>query len=99
MTDLRDYSRIELEVVALVEDLIQDWGLALEGPLGGHTRLFQDLDFASVDIIQLCVAIEQNYERKFGFQDLLMKSGAYVSEITIGEVAAFVAKRTNKQGQ
>jgi acyl carrier protein len=87
--------RFEQRVVAIVEDLIQDWGLELSEPIGAHTRLFRDLDFASVDIIQLCVAIEQDCDRKLGFQDLLMKQGAYVSELTIGEIGAFVAKRMN----
>jgi acyl carrier protein len=88
-------SRFERRVVAIVEDLIQDWGLELGERVGAHTRLFRDLDFASVDIIQLCVAIEQDCDRKLGFQDLLMKDGAYVSELTIGEISAFVAKRMN----
>jgi acyl carrier protein len=90
---------IEQQVVAIVEDLTQDWGLELQGRISGATRLFKDLDFASVDIIQLCVAIEQNYNRKLGFQDLLMKEGAYVSDLTIGQVAEFVAKRTSKEMQ
>lgn len=97
MTEGRDNSRIESAVVAIVEDLIQDWGLQLDGRIGAPTRLFADLDFASVDIIQLCVAIEQSYDRKLGFQDLLMKEGAYVSELTIGEVADFVAERSNHE--
>ena len=47
------------------------------------TMLVADLDFASVDIIQLCVALEQSYERKLGFQDLLMKDGSYVGDLSL----------------
>ncbi len=96
MTEQGNSSLIEQQVVAIVEDLTQDWGLELDGRICGATRLSRDLDFASVDIIQLCVAIEQSYNRKLGFQDLLMKGGAYVSDLTIGQVAEFVASRTSQ---
>ena len=86
-------------IVAIVEDLIQDWGHELESPIDADTRLFQDLDFASVDIIQLCVAIEESHGRKLGFQDLLMSDGSYVSELTIGEVIEFVNQKTNGNDQ
>ncbi len=55
--------------------------------------LVADLDFASVDIIQLCVALEQSYERKLGFQDLLMKDGSYVGDLSLAQVAAHVESR------
>lgn len=77
-------------VVAIVEDLTQDWGLDLDAPVGADTKVVADLEFASVDIIQLCVALEQCYDRRFGFQDLLMKDGSYVGDLTLGQLAAFV---------
>jgi acyl carrier protein len=80
-------------VCAIVDDLIQDWGLELEQPVGAATLLVADLDFASVDIIQLCVALEQSYERKLGFQDLLMRNGSYVSDLTLQQVADHVEAR------
>ena len=80
-------------VCAIVEDLIQDWGLDLDGPVGAATLLVADLDFASVDIIQLCVALEQSYERKLAFQELLMRDGKYVSDLSLSQVAAHVESR------
>ncbi len=85
-------------VVAIVEDLTQDWGLDLEGPIGTETKVVADLEFASVDIIQLCVALEQCYERRFGFQDLLMKDGSYVGDLTLGTLAAFVDSKLTSGG-
>lgn len=82
---------IEKTLVEIVEDLIQDWGLELDEGIAGHTNLVNDLDFASVDIIQLCVAIEQHYGHKMGFQELLMKDGSYVSDLSIAQIAGFVA--------
>jgi len=83
--------KIEKTLIEIVEDLVFDWGIDLNGGLRGKTLLVDDLEFASVDIIQLCVAIEQNYDRKFGFQDLLMKNGSYVSDLSISQVAEFLS--------
>ena len=77
-------------IVAIVEDLVQDWGLQLDEPISGSSLLVQDLEFASVDIIQLCVAVEQHFARKLGFQDLLMENGSYVPDLSLAQVAAFV---------
>lgn len=92
MSDLKKATTIET-VVAIVQDLTQDWGLDLESPVGPATLLAGDLEFASVDIIQLCVALEQCYERRFGFQDLLMKDGSYVGDLSLGQFASFIDTR------
>lgn len=92
MIEQNSYDSVLQIVVRIVDDLIRDWGLDLEEPLAAHTRLAKDLDFVSVDFIQLLVAIEQHYERKFGFQNLLMVDGSYVSDLTIAQIAEFVGK-------
>jgi acyl carrier protein len=84
---------VEKTLLEIVRDLIQDWGLCLDDDIKGHTKLVADLEFASVDIIQLCVAIEQHYGHKMGFQDLLMKDGSYVSDLSITQVADFLVDR------
>lgn len=84
---------IETSLVKIVDDLVQDWGLDLEDDISGDTLLVNDLDFASVDIIQLCVAIEEYYSRKFGFQDLLMEDGRYVSDLSIAQMTDFIGKK------
>jgi acyl carrier protein len=89
MTNLKKDTTIAT-VVAIVEDLTQDWGLDLAVPCGEQTKVVADLEFASVDIIQLCVALEQCYGRRFGFQELLMKDGSYVGDLSLGQLAAFV---------
>jgi acyl carrier protein len=83
----------EQTVIAVVEDLIQDWGLDLDGGIGPATRVVADLGFASVDIIQLCVALEQVYECKLRFQDLLMKDGSYVGDLSVAQFARFIESR------
>ena len=81
---------IEKTLIEIVDDLTQDWGINLNGGITGKTLLGNDLEFASVDIIQLCVAIEQHYDRKFGFQDLLMDDGSYVSDLSVAQIVEFL---------
>lgn len=90
-TLLRDNA--EGTVIAVIEDLIQDWGLELDGGVTAQTRLVANLEFASVDIIQLCVALEQAYERKLGFQNLLMKDGSYVGDLSVAQIGNFIETR------
>jgi acyl carrier protein len=86
-------AQLESAVIAIVDDLVQDWGLDLTDGIASTTRLVADLEFASVDIIQLCVALEQHYDRKLGFQDLLMVDGSYVSDLSIAQIARFIEPR------
>lgn len=96
MTTLRKATTIDT-VVAIVEDLTQDWGLDPTTPIGPDTLLAADLEFASVDIIQLCVALEQCYGRRLGFQDLLMKDGSYIGDISLAQFASFVDARLTQE--
>lgn len=90
-TDIAEITRV---IVDILEDLTQDWGLDLDEPVGPESRLVEDLEFASVDIIQLCVAIEEHYENnKMGFQDLLMVDGRYVDDLKVKQFADFVTSK------
>lgn len=84
---------IQATVIAITLDLIQDWGLDLSDNIEGATSFVKELEFASVDIIQLCVAIEQHYGRKLGFQDLLMVDGSYVSDLTVGQISQYIQSK------
>ena len=84
-------------VITIVNDLTQDWGLDNTAPAGAKTLLAADLEFTSVDIIQLCVALEECYERRFGFQDLLMRDGSYVGALSLGQLSAFVDTQLIKE--
>ncbi len=84
---------VQETVIEIAKDLVQDWGVEPDGGITGSTKLAADLQFASVDIIQLCVAIEQHYGQKIGFQNLLMKDGSYVSDLSLSQMAEFVDER------
>jgi acyl carrier protein len=97
MRNLKSETTIET-VVAIVQDLTQDWGLEYDAPIGADTMLAKDLQFASVDIIQLCVALEECHGCRLGFQDLLMKDGSYVGDLSLGHMSAFVDIKLNHAG-
>jgi len=84
-------------VIMIIEDLVQDWELNLDEAISQETFLVNDLNFSSVDIIQLCVALEQNYERKLGFHELLMEDGKYVGDLSIQQISVFLESKLKNQ--
>lgn len=82
------------QLVALLQDFIQDWDAEPESGIERQTRLLADLGFESIDVIQLVVAIEQEFGRgKLQFEKLLMVNGRYVDDLSVGQIADFVASR------
>ncbi len=60
-----------------------------------ETRLLADLGFESIDIIQLVVAIQEEViRRKLSFDALLMKDGRYVDDLSVGQIANYIAAHT-----
>lgn len=79
-------------LIALLADFTQDWDHDFEDRMDRGTKLLADLGFESIDIIQLVVAIEEDITRKkTPFDQLLMKDGRYVDDLSIGEIADFLA--------
>lgn len=79
-------------LIAILQDFTQDWDNEFEGEMTRDTKLLADLGFESIDIIQLVVAIEEELgKRKLPFDKLLMKDGRYVDDLSIGQIADFLA--------
>jgi len=75
-----------------LEEFVEDWGVS-EG-ITPQTTLVGDLEFDSIDVIQLVVAIESEFNnRKLGFQELLMREGRYVDDLSVAEISAFLETR------
>ncbi|WP_420464627.1 phosphopantetheine-binding protein [Panacagrimonas sp.] len=82
-------------LIELLEDFTQDWDHEFSGEMGPDTRLLADLGFESIDIIQLVVAIQEEVvRRKLSFDQLLMKDGRYVDDLSIGQIAGYLAANT-----
>ena len=83
---------IEVKVIAALEEMTQDWDLDSAEEIGRETGLINDLEFESIDIVQLAVALEQSFGQKgLPFEQLFMRDGDYVDEIYVKEVVDFMA--------
>jgi acyl carrier protein len=82
---------IEQKIISVLNDMTQDWELESDG-IGAKTGLMNDLEFESIDIVQLAVGLEQNFDKKgLPFENLFMRDGDYVSEIYVSDIVEFMA--------
>lgn len=78
-------------MIDIVKNMTADWDTGFDGDVNTHTRLIGDLSFESIDVVHLVVAIEQRFGRRdLPFEDLLMKDGRYVDELTVGSTVDFL---------
>lgn len=91
MIDPLSKEGIEKRIVALLTDMVRDWDLDFVDPIGGHTKIVEDLGFESVDLMQLMVAVEKEFAvRGLPYEQILMDDGGYVNEITVGQLVDFI---------
>ncbi len=87
--------QIEERLKATVADFVADWGL--DTPITRETKLVDDLEFDSIDVIQLVIEIEKSFgSRNLGFQELLMNNGRYVDDLSIGDMGDFLQLRLGR---
>ena len=82
---------IQPRVISVLNDVTMDWDLELPEGIGSSTRLMEDLGFESIDVVQLVVSLEQEFDRKsLPFEQLFMQEGDYVPELTVDQVTGFL---------
>lgn len=87
-------TEIDTRLIALVDDFLLDFDDDFDAAVTRDTWLLADLGFESIDIIQLVVAIEEDFgKRGLGFEDLLMNNGRYVDDLSIGQISDFLSQR------
>jgi acyl carrier protein len=87
-----DAGEIRERVLSVLTDFVADWGV--EERITPASRIVEDLEFDSIDVIQLTVALERELgSRKIGFQDLLMRDGRYVDDLSVGQIQEFLVRR------
>lgn len=90
-TSVLSREEIQSRVIAVLEDMTADWELDSTEGIEPQTRLMEDLAFESIDVVQLVVAIEKEFDRKgLPFEKLFMHEGDYVDEILVKEVVDFL---------
>ncbi len=85
------------EVVADLAVLLADFqDREYPGEITAETLFFGDLGFMSIDAIVLGETLEAKYQQKFPFNTFLAElSQRGAEDITVGELAAFVATNLN----
>lgn len=84
------------ELTAILADMTSDWDIEHDGGIGMDTRLIADLEFESIDVVQLIVAIEERFQRRdLPFEELLMKDGRYVDEFRVSDIVDFLDRHVN----
>ena len=82
---------IQEKVVTVLNDMTQDWELDLADGISSETGLMRDLEFESIDVVQLAVSLEQSFVQKgLPFEKLFMRDGDYVDEIYVKEIVDFM---------
>lgn len=90
-----DVVQIEDRLNMTVAEFVADWGITT--PISRDTKLVEDLEFDSIDVIQLVVEVEKSFgTRNLGFQELLMSNGRYVDDLSVGQISDFLSVRLNK---
>ena len=83
---------VENAIISILTDMVEEWGV--DHDIGRNSQLVADLEFESIDIIQLIVAVEQHFKRRnMGFDELLMVNGKYVDDLSVRQMAAFVESK------
>lgn len=77
-------------VLHTVQGLCQDWDYADE--VGPQSLLFTQLGMESLDAVVLCTAIQDHYGAIMPFAELLAEIGQKQRDLSIAELAEFVAQ-------
>ncbi len=75
-------------------ELLAGRGEAL-GEVTRETQLSADLGISSVEVIHLLVLLEDVVGQPLDFQELAVRDGEYVQELSVGELMDFVCKTLN----
>ncbi len=90
--------QVQSDIVEILKDMTQEWDMDVN-EIATDTKLVEDLSFASVDIIHLVVSIEEHFKQKLGFNELLMRDGRYLDDLSVEELSSFVSQKLNGENK
>jgi acyl carrier protein len=91
VSDVGNRATIQEVVLQILKDLTADWDTDYAGEMGPDTLLISDLDFESIDVVELVVSLEGRFGRRdLPFEKLLMHDGRYVDDLTVRQVVDFL---------
>lgn len=89
--------QIQSTILDLLEEMTQDWDLEIDESISLTDKLIANLNFSSVDFVQLFVAIEDEFGRKLGFNELIMPDDKYVDDLSVSQIVSFVEQKLNSK--
>lgn len=94
----RELRRLEIRValISVVRSLLQQWQMEV-GDIHPESQLVSNLNFESIKIINLFVALEKKYCQALDYSRLLMQDGHYVEDITIEELVYFLEENLTEE--
>ncbi len=78
-------------LTSVVTELLQQRGEESVA-LDPTQKISADLGISSVEAIHMMIMLEDRVAMPLSFNDLAVRDGEYVDDLTLGEVAAFVGK-------
>jgi len=88
---MRAYEQVLADLLALLGKVAGDWDAG--GGLTEETRLFEDLDFESLDLVILGTAVQERYGQNFPFAEFFAEVGRREQkDVTVREWVDFVCQ-------
>lgn len=89
---IKDAAAVRRSLVDSLQELLEEQGMEM-GEVHSGTLLGADLGLASVDAIHLLIALEDRLERPLSFDELATEDDEYRTDISFGELWAFVCQK------
>src|SRR3954470_14735159 len=83
--------RVWRDITAVITELLAERG---EEPaeMSAATQVSAQLGLSSVDAIHVMIMLEDRLDLPLNFQELAVRDGEYVADITLGELHAFICR-------
>jgi acyl carrier protein len=81
--------RLKADVLDILREKVERSDSGFSGALTEETRLFRDLGFESITLVEFCRAVGNHFQRKLPFQSLVFRDGRF-QDFTVGELVTFL---------
>jgi acyl carrier protein len=88
-------THIQTTAIDVIETMLRQGNAIGDDTIDANTYLVRDLAFASIDFIELIVNLEEKFNQKLGFYELLVRDGTYVDDLTVRDLVSFIQNRLN----
>ena len=81
--------RLRADVLDILRDKVKKLDSSFSGTLTEETRMFGDLGFESVTMVEFCMALGKHFQKKLPFQTLVFRDGKF-QDFSLGELMTFL---------